>query len=386
MKPIQKSEASVGTTRIIHQPLTRPSATLSPSDGERDGVRGRPDGFHGDHRLSNSLIVIVTLLVIFTALPLSAADWLTFPGGHGPGKGKHIVFLSGDEEYRSEEALPMLAKILAQRHGFKCTVLFPINPTDGTIDPNTRTNIPGIEALDHADACVMALRFREWPDSQMKHFVDYLNRGKPIIALRTSTHAFNYELNKQSTYAQFGWQGKEWTGGFGQHVLGETWVNHHGDHGKQSTRGIINGEFKSHPLLRGVTDIWGPTDVYGVTHLPPDAQILARGQVLTGMKPDDAPLEGAKNNPMMPLVWLRDFTTESGKTSKTFTTTMGAATDFQCEDLRRLVINACYWATGLEKKIPAKATAAVMGEYKPTPFGFGKFKPGVKVADLELAR
>ena len=114
-----------------------------------------------------------------------AAEGVVYDGGNGPGKGKHIVLLSGDEEYRSEEGLPMLAKILAVRHGFKCTVLFAINPADGTIDPLTLTNIPGMEALDSADACVMGLRFRELPDAQMKHFVDYLNAGKPIIALRT---------------------------------------------------------------------------------------------------------------------------------------------------------------------------------------------------------
>src|SRR5437667_10692400 len=108
------------------------------------------------------------------AIGTHAADWVVYEGKDGPGKGKHIVFVSGDEEYRSEEGLPMLAKILAVRHGFKCTVLFSINPTDGTIDPVVQTNTPGMAALDSADLCVMALRFRELPDSQMKHFVDYV--------------------------------------------------------------------------------------------------------------------------------------------------------------------------------------------------------------------
>src|SRR2546421_5883976 len=130
-----------------------------------------------------------------------AKDWVEYEGQAGPGKGKHIVFLSGDEEYRSEEALPQLAKILSQRHGFKCTVLFPIDPADGTINPNLRTSLPGAEALDSADVIVMSLRFREWPDEQMKHFVDAYLAGKPFIALRTSTHAFNYEKS-QSPYAK----------------------------------------------------------------------------------------------------------------------------------------------------------------------------------------
>jgi len=312
----------------------------------------------------------------------TAKDWVTYEGKAGAGQGKHIVFLSGDEEYRSEEGLPMLAKLLATRHGFKCTVLFPINPEDGAIDPTTQTNIPGMAALDSADLCVMLLRFRELPDEQMKHFVDYLNRGKPIIALRTSTHAFAYSRNKESPYARFGWNSKDWPGGFGQQVLGETWVNHHGDHGKQSTRGIINPEFKSHPVLRGVTDIWGPSDVYGVAHLPASAAVLVRGQVLMGMTPNDPPLEGPKNNPMMPLVWMLNYSAGT-KTNQIVTTTMGAATDLESAGLRRLVVNACYWTLGLENKLTAEADVSYVGEYKPSAFGFGKFKRGVKPTDLE---
>ena len=310
---------------------------------------------------------------------LRCAEWVVYEGKSGPGQGKNIVFLSGDEEYRSEQGLPMLAKILAVRHGFKCTVLFPINPADGTIDPVTLTNIPGMSALDSADLCVMALRFRELPDEQMKHFVDYLDRGKPIIALRTSTHAFDYEHNKQSPYAKYDWRNKEWPGGFGQQVLGETWVDHHGSHGKESTGGVINPRFKDHPILRGVADLWAPTDVYSVSHLPSDATVLVRGEVLSGMKPTDPPVEGSKNNPLMPVVWLRNY-----HGSKIFTTTMGAAVDLQNEDLRRMIVNAAYWATGLVDKIPAKADVAYVGDYKPLWFGFGKFAKDLKPDDFAL--
>jgi hypothetical protein len=332
---------------------------------------------------SRYIALTAILLLAFAGVAL-AKDSAVYQGKRGPGKGKHIVFLSGDEEYRSEEALPMLAKILAVRHGFKCTVLFAINPTNHTIDPLIPNNIPGMEALDSADLCVMLLRFRELPDAQMKHFVDYLNRGKPIIALRTSTHAFAYKVNPQSEYARFDWKNKEWPGGFGQQVLGETWVNHHGHHGFESTRGVINDEFRSHPIVRGAPDIWGPTDVYTVAHLPKDAQVLVWGEVLTGMKPTDRPVEGHKNNPMMPLVWLRDYTGEKGKTSKIVTTTMGAAVDLESEGLRRLIVNACYWAVGRESKIPAFANVNYVGEYKPGWFGFGKFKPNLKPENLEL--
>jgi len=328
-------------------------------------------------------VLFMTSWLFLTGIDSSTAkDWITYEGKDGAGYGRQIVFLSGDEEYRSEEGLPMLAKILAFRHGFKCTVLFSVNPQDGTIDPNTQTNIPGMAELDTADLVVMLLRFRELPDAQMKHFVDYLDRGKPIIALRTSTHAFAYSRELQSPYARFSWNSKDWPGGFGQQVLGETWVNHHGEHGRQSTRGVMNPELKSHPILRGVTDIWGPSDVYGVIHLDSSAQVLVRGEVLSGMKSDDPPLAGPKNHPMMPLVWIKNYVA-GGKTNQIVTTTMGAATDLQSAGLRRVIVNSCYWTLGLGDKIPSEPNVDYVGVFSPSPFGFGKHKHGVKPADLE---
>ena len=324
-------------------------------------------------------------LVLFCAPCLvRGAEFLTYEGKAGPGLGKHIVFLAGDEEYRSEEGLPMLAKILAVRQGFKCTVLFSLNPADGTIDPMAVTNLPGLERLGQADLCVMKLRFRELPDEQMRHFVDYLDSGKPLLALRTSTHAFAYGPNSRSPYARFDWRSKEWPGGFGQQVLGETWVNHHGAHGKESTRGVLNPAVLDHPILRGVKDIWGPTDVYTVSHLPKDAQVLVWGQVLAGMKPSDPPVAGPKNDPMMPLVWVREYRGTKGKVSKVVTTTMGAAVDLENEGLRRLLVNACLWLVGREQAITPDLSVAYVGEYTPGWFGFGKFKRGVKPRDLEL--
>src|SRR4026209_2003866 len=129
------------------------------------------------------------------SLGATGKDFVVYESPSGAGSGKHIVLLSGDEEYRSEEGLPMLGKILAIRHGFKCTVLFPIDPKTGEIDPNYTKNIPGIEALKDADLVIMLWRFRELPDDQMQHFVDYYLAGKPIIGLRTSTHPFNYSDN-----------------------------------------------------------------------------------------------------------------------------------------------------------------------------------------------
>src|ERR1041385_5161041 len=157
-----------------------------------------------------NLAAWIMIVGLAASIRAGAKDWVVYEGKQGPGKGKHIVFITGDEEYRSEEGMPMLAKILAARHGFNCTVLFPINPADGTIDPDNQTNIVSLDALQTADLVFMQLRFRELPDDRMKYFVDYLNSGKPILAIRTSTHAFQYSRNKQSPYVRFHWKSKEW--------------------------------------------------------------------------------------------------------------------------------------------------------------------------------
>ena len=305
--------------------------------------------------------------------------WVTYEGKDGPGKGKHVVLLAGDEEYRSEEALPQLAKILSERHGFKCTVIFSIKPETGEIDPNTANNQPGMEALDSADLCITSLRFRKWPEELMKHFAAYYDAGKPFIGLRTSTHAFS---GVAGAYKKFN--------DFGKNVLGEKWVSHWGSHKKEATRGIVEPAAKDDPLLKGVTDIFGNSDVYEA-YPPADAKILVRGQVLKGMTPEDAPADYKKkrstdkaeqgiNDPMMPVAWTREHKNEAGKVNKVLCTTMGSSTDLANESLRRLIVNAAYSFTGLA--VPAKADVALVGEFVPTMYGFNGGKKGVKPADL----
>jgi type 1 glutamine amidotransferase len=288
---------------------------------------------------------------------------------------KHIVLIAGDQEYRSEEALPQLARILSTRHGFKCTVLYCINPKDGTIDPD-QPNIPGLEALDTADLMIVFMRWLDLPDEQLKHIVKYVESGRPVIGMRTATHSFKLSASKD--FQRYTWDSKEWDGGFGRQVLGETWVAHHGRHGKQSTRGIIANGQEKHPILRGIKDgeIWGPTDVYKVK-LAGDSQPLILGQVLEGMQPTDKPVAGPQNDPMMPVAWVKSY-----KNARVFNTTMGSSQDLLNEPLRRMLVNACYWAVGLEKKIPAKSDVGLVGEYHPTPFAMDGFRKGVRPADL----
>jgi len=321
--------------------------------------------------------------------------WVEYVGPADlPGAGNKVLLIAGDEEYRSEEALPMLAAILAKRHGFHCTVLFSTDPETGEIDPMDQVHTPGLHLLAEADLVILFTRFREWPDDDMKHFVEYVESGRPIIGIRTATHAFKYDRAPESRYARYSSFDDEWKGGFGRQVLGETWVNHHGGHGSESTRGVIDPENAEHPILRGVTHAWGPTDVYGIRELPADARVLLRGQVLEGMSPDDEPIKGRKNDPMMPLVWTREApvadlksgSTEPGSeaTRRTVCTTLGASQDFASEGLRRVLINSSFWCLELEHLIGSESDVNYVTKYEPTPFGHGRYKRGVKAQDLAL--
>ena len=316
--------------------------------------------------------------------PADANAWVEFEGGEGPGRGKHVVLIAGDEEYRSEEALPMLARILATHHGFRCTVLFSTSKETGEIDPEEQTNIPGMHHLKDADMLVCFLRFRELPDEDMTYFVDYVESGKPLLGIRTATHAFDYKRNLGGPYVRYHWREQAWKGGFGQQILGDTWISHHGVHGSQSTRGIVEAEHSAHPILRGVEDVWGPTDVYGIKNLGDDATVLLRGQVLDGMEPTSAAIAGPQNEPMIPIVWTRELERDGLPTQRVICSTIGASVDCQSEGLRRVLVNAVYWGAGLEDDIPPKSRVDYVGEYAPTAFGFGKYRRGVRASDFAL--
>lgn len=330
---------------------------------------------------------ILLHLCLFSTLCVGVAfaQGVTYRGS-GAHKSKHIVLIAGDDgEYHSEEALPALAKILAFRHGFTCTVLFSINPADGTIDPRQKRNIPGLETLKDADLVILFIRWRDLPDDQMKLFVDYVESGHPIISMRTGTHPFWFRSSQ--TYAKWSWNSQipGWEGGFGRKVLGETWVAHHATHGQQSTRAVFASGAAESPLLRGVKEdeIWVPTEVYEV-RLPmlPSCQPLLLGKVLSWMGPDAEAVSGKLNDPMIPVAWTNAFTSPLGKTARIFTTTMGSADDLETEGLRRVLVNAAYWALALENEIPSKADVAFTEPYNPHSFLTDVYTGGLKPSDL----
>lgn len=307
--------------------------------------------------------------------------WLTYPGGEGPGKGKHVVLISAEQEYRSEQSLPMLAKILSKHHGFDCTVLFAVNEK-GEVDPTMPVfpekgkeaefkthHIPGTEHLASADAVIFFCRLLTLPKNEQENIVKYIDSGKPIIAIRTANHGFRSALPYKIKGKDVNW---------GRDVLGGTFMEHHGEYHADSTRGILVEAQKSHPVLAGVTDIWGPSDVYRTykvgESLPKDCTALVWGQPLVGRKHDDAP--NPKKEPL-PVAWFKNWMTSEGKIARVFHTTMGSGTDLQCADLRRMIINAAYWGMGMESVITPTSSVDIVCDYKPLETGFDYKELGV---------
>jgi type 1 glutamine amidotransferase len=329
----------------------------------------------------NKRLLFLFVFVGFVAAPSPCAaqnpHLVVYEGTKGPGAGKHIVFLAGDHEYRSEESLPALARILARHYGFKCSVFFTTNRQTGFIEPGS-SHIAGLDVLRTADLLVVFLRFQDFPDAEMQHIADYLERGGPVVGFRTATHAFQIK-RADAKFLKYHWQtGDEYKGGFGRQILGETWVSHYGTNHKQSSRLLLQADQSTHPILRGVKDVWAQSGGYMARPIE-GSHVLATGQILDGMTPDAPP---APNKEVVPVAWYRTYTSPSGKSGRVFTTTHGASEDLLNDGFRRMSVNACLWAAGLEAGIQPAGDISFVGPYQPTTFRFGGYVKGVKPADV----
>ena len=302
--------------------------------------------------------------------------WLTYSGESGPGVGRHIVLIAADQEYRSEYSMPMLARLLAKHHGFHCTVLFSLNE-DNNVDPTQKIrwedksvthNIPGLEHLEKCDLVILFSRLLSLPPEQRQHIYNYLDSGKPIMGIRTANHGFiEFDFEKDGKKIDFG-----------EAVLGGSFRNHHGRWQQDSTRGIIVEENKDHPALKGVSDIWGTSDVYRTFkeggHLPEGCLPLVNGQPLMGRNHDDA------INPdliPLPVAWVKTWTGNTGHNARVFNLTMGSAQDFKSEGVRRLTVNAAYWCQQMEASIAPQSRMDIVGEYNPPDSGFAYKQLGI---------
>jgi type 1 glutamine amidotransferase len=328
-------------------------------------------------RAAQILAIVVGILVVRGAAQPNP-HLVSYKGDDGPGRGKHIVFIAGDHEYRSEETLPALARILARRYGFTCSVFITTNPQTGFIEPGS-SHIAGLEALKTADLMVISTRFQDFPDAEMQHIVDYLDRGGPVVGFRTATHAFQIK-RPDARFLKYTWRGGDDTypGGFGRQVLGETWVSHYGKNHAQSSRLLLQPDQAQHPVLRGVTDVWAQSGGYTADPLA-GSTVLALGQILDGMSPDAPP---APDKKQVPVAWVRTYQGGSGRSGRVFTTTHGASVDLLNDGFRRLSLNAILWAAGLESSIRPDGSIDFVGPFRPTKFAFDGWVKGVRPSDL----
>ncbi len=287
--------------------------------------------------------------------------------------------MAADQEYRSEQSMPMMARMLSAHHGFDCTVLFGVNEK-GEVDPTMPVypekgkvfqehHIPGLEQLAAADAVIFFPRLLTLPMGEREMIVKYIDSGKPILSLRTGNHGFHGALPYKIKGKPVDW---------GQDVLGGGFMGHHGNWHADSTRGILVPEQAGHPILRGVKDIWGNSDVYRTypegKGLPAGCTALVWGQPLMGRKREDAPNVALEP---LPVAWFKYWETSAGKRARVFQSTMGSGQDLECEGLRRLIVNALYWGMGMEAEIEASRSVALVGDYQPLESGFDYAELGV---------
>ena len=335
-------------------------------------------GWFQSERLVEFVLTSVGLPTRNHPVPESES-WLIYPGGEGPGSGKHIVLIAADQEYRSEQSMPMMARVLSQHHGFDCTVLFSVNES-GQVDPTLPApfkeesqqqhhRIPGLKHIANADCVIWLSRFMQLPDEQLKHFHDYFDSGKPLIALRTANHGFwgptKYRKANQAVSLR--------------ELLGGAFMGHHGGWHREATRGMIVDEHSNHPILTGVQDIWGPSDVYRCHNekfsFPDDCTALVLGQPLVDLSREAEP--NLKKKPL-PIAWVKTWVGNLGHQSNIFHFTMGSAKDFENQGVRRLTVNAVYWGLGMEGAIDATSSVDPIGQYRPLKSGFNYDKLGVR--------
>jgi type 1 glutamine amidotransferase len=262
------------------------------------------------------------------------------------------VFVTGDDEYASELSMPMMALILSNHHGMTPTVLYAENEK-GERDPHGQS-IQGLQTLQGADIAVFYLRFRALPQEQLDEIIKYVESGKPVIGIRTTSHAFKYPDAPNS----------KWNEEFAERLFGQSWIAHYGH--KNSTLAEVVEEHADHPILQGVDpEMWLQSWLYVQNRddnkLADDVTVLMEGVSIEGTKPG-----GKKFGNREPLAWTREIKRDDGKVQRTFYTSLGHPRDFEQNGPRRMLVNAIYWALGREKDLPAGgAKVDIIGEYKP---------------------
>ncbi len=240
-----------------------------------------------------------------------------------------VVFVAGDHEYSGESTLPLFAAALGRHYGFATEVV------KSEPNQNAETNLPGLATLADADIAVFYLRWRRLAAEQLAHIEKYLKTGRPVLGLRTSSHAFNYPKG-DPLESWNRWAADVFGAPPGWNVEGHTHYGH-----QATTTVTLNPAEAKNPILKGVSaPFTAPSWLYNVLpkYPPADAKILLYGDAVNPNKP-------AVRNP---VAWT--WTNKYG--AKSFYTSLGHPGDFALEPFQRLLVNALHWASG--RKGPQK--------------------------------
>jgi len=315
-------------TAVVSETRENPPGTLG-SSGQRGafrGVNGLP--IRGDRaRLfaSGSPAILKPL----------------FPSGWQPLL-PSVDFIAADDEYRSEITLPFLAGLVAQI-GLATTHLhFAADPIDAsTADVKSKTAITDAGRIKgRADAIVLFMRFAQLRDEDLAHVLAPTLGGLPLVAFRTSTHAFQYPEGSPNA---------KWNSQYGERFLGTPWRFHHGH--RSRTRIVPpTAEAAAHPILRGVSipadGLIVPSWLYQVEPLPADCRVLLWGEAIDSESP------GATQR--QPIVWVREIARDAKPAlpqQRIAVTTLGHPGDFSLAEVRVITAQMIAWSIGREDSI-----------------------------------
>lgn len=210
-----------------------------------------------------------------------------------------VCILSGCDTYNSEKSLPPFQEFLEHNYNVRST----------RVVRKAEDNLPGLEQLDDCDVALVFIKRMQLQGEQLERFKNYATSGRPIVAVRTASHAVQTWLE------------------FDREVLGGNYHSHY-DRGITTTVDVVPGA-ENHPVLAGVSITAVNDPLYKNGGHAEDIHVLLRGTIPT--------------QPSEPLAWTRDY-----KNGRIFYTSLGAEDTFEQPGFRRLLANALFWTAGRE--------------------------------------
>ncbi len=229
-----------------------------------------------------------------------------------------VVFLIGEDEYKTWETLPRFAEQIVAWRGLETVVVQQ--------SPDNKPYFHGLaEAMKGADLLVVSLRRRALAPAQLELIRNHLARGKPLVGVRTSSHAFA----PRGDDAKLGAAWPE----FDAEVLGGNYRGHHGQSVPATMTLPESGVI--HPIVTGIDpgELTGRGSLYKAGPLKPSAQAVLIGSI--------------PNQPAEPVAWVNTY---GARRAKVFYTSLGHEEDFAQPQFRRLLLNGILWA--LSQPIP----------------------------------